>query len=205
MMEKPDTYLTIKENSRGLYKEKGSKFIALAYFVTTEDEIKAILNDLRKEYHDARHYCYAYRLGADKKKYRVNDDGEPSNSAGPPILGQIKANNLTNIVIFVIRYFGGKLLGVGGLVNAYKTAAAEAVKNTKTVRKTIGDIYDITFGYAVLSNVMRFIEKEKLKIINQTFETNCTIRIKVRLSKSASLRKRIEKSPEVKIKYICTD
>ena len=157
---------------------------------------------MRKEYHDARHYCYAYQLGADKKKFRANDDGEPANSAGQPILGQIKSNNLTNVVVIVIRYFGGKLLGVSGLIIAYRTAAADALSNTKIITKTIRDLYELTFAYTIINDVMRLIEEEKLTIVKQTFETDCTIRIGVRLSKSEAIKKRIEKSPEVTIKYI---
>lgn len=201
-MKIPDTYLTIEGKGEGLYKEKGSKFIALAYPVTTEDEIKVILASLRKEYHDARHYCWAYRLEADKKKFRVNDDGEPANSAGQPILGQIKSNNLTNIVVIVIRYFGGKLLGVGGLINAYRTAAADALSDTKIITKTVNDFYELTFAYTIINDVMRLIEEEKLTIVKQTFEADCTIKIGVRQSKSEAIKKRIEKSQEVTIKYI---
>ena len=201
-MKTPDTYLTINDKGEGLYKEKGSKFIALAFPVTTDDEIKVILANLRKEYHDARHYCYAYQLGADKKKFRVNDDGEPTNSAGQPILGQINSNNLTNIVVVVIRYFGGKLLGVGGLINAYRTAAANALSDTKIITKTVNDLYELTFAYTIINDVMRLIEEEKLTIVEQTFEADCTIRIGVRLSKSEVIKKRIDKSREVKIKYI---
>lgn len=201
-MKTPDTYLTIECKGEGLYKEKGSKFIALAYPVTTEDEIKPILANLRKEYHDARHYCYAYQLGVDKKKFRANDDGEPVNSAGQPIFGQIKSNNLTNVVVIVIRYFGGKLLGVGGLVNAYRTAAADALSHAKIINKTVSDLYELTFAYTIINDIMRLIEEEKLTIVKQTFEANCTIRIGVRLGKSEAIKKRIEKSPEVTIKYI---
>ena len=203
-MKITDTYLTIEGKGEGLYKEKGSKFIALAYPVTTEDEIKPILANLRKEYHDARHYCYAYQLGTDKKKYRANDDGEPANSAGQPILGQIKSNNLTNVVVIVIRYFGGKLLGVGGLINAYRTAAADALSDTIIINKTVNDLYELTFAYTIINDVMRLIEEEKLTIVKQTFEADCTIRIGVRLSKSEAIKKRIEKSSEVTIKYIST-
>ena len=201
-MKIPDTYLTIKGKGEGLYKEKGSKFIALAYPVTTEDEIKVILASLRKEYHDARHYCWAYRLGADKKKFRVNDDGEPANSAGQPILRQIKSNNLTNVVVIVIRYFGGKLLGVGGLINAYRTAAADALSDTKIITKTVNDFYELTFAYTIINDVMRLIEEEKLTIVEQTFKADCTIKIGVRLGKSEAIKKRIDKSQEVTIKYI---
>ena len=205
LMKIPDTYLTIESKGEGLYKEKGSKFIALAYPVTTEDEIKIILADLRKEYHDARHYCWAYQLGIDKKKFRVNDDGEPTNSAGQPILGQIKSNNLTNIAVIVIRYFGGKLLGVGGLINAYRTAAADALSDTKIIKKTVNDLYELTFDYTLLNVVMRLIEEEKLTIVEQTFKADCKLRIGIRLSKSEAIKKRIDKSPEVTIKYISRD
>lgn len=201
-MKKTDTYKTITNKSEGLYKEKGSKFIAVAYPVSSEDEIKLILADLRKEYHNARHHCYAYRLGNDKKKFRANDDGEPSNSAGKPILGQIRSKELTNVLVVVIRYFGGTLLGVGGLINAYKTAAADALSHTKTVQKTVDDIYDLIFGYPILNNVMKLIDEKKLRIINQTFKVDCTIRIGVRLGESETIRKRIEKSPDITIKYI---
>ena len=201
-MKTPDTYHTINDKGEGLYKEKGSKFIALAYPVKTEDEIKVILANLRKEYHDARHYCYAYRLGADKKKFRANDDGEPANSAGQPILGQIKSNNLTNVLVVVIRYFGGKLLGIGGLINAYRTAAADALSDTKIITRTVNDLYELTFAYTIINDVMRLIEEENLTIVEQTFEADCTIRISVKLSKSEVIKKRIDKSQEVKIKYI---
>jgi len=204
-MKTPDTYLTIEGKGEGLYKEKGSKFIALAYPVTTEDEIKVILANLRKEYHDARHYCWAYQLGADKNKFRTYDDGEPSNSAGPPILGQIRSNNLTNIVVIVIRYFGGKLLGVGGLINAYRTAAADALSHAKIINKTVYDLFELTFAYTIINDVMRLIEEEKLTIVKQTFEADCTIRIGVRLGKSEAIKKRIEKSSDVTIKYISRD
>jgi len=201
-MKIPDTYLTIESKGEGLYKEKGSKFIALAYPVASKDEIKVILADLRKEYHDARHYCWAYQLGADRKEFRANDDGEPANSAGQPILGQIKSNNLTNVVVIVIRYFGGKLLGVGGLINAYRTAASDALSHTKIINKTVYDLYELTFAYTIINDVMRLIEEEKLTIVKQTFKADCNIRIGVRLSKSEVIKKRIDKSPEVKIKYI---
>jgi len=201
-MKIPDTYLTIEGKSEGLYKEKGSKFIALAYPVSSEDEIKLILSGLRKEYHDARHYCYAYRLGADKKKFRANDDGEPANSAGQPILGQIKSNNLTNVVVIVIRYFGGKLLGVSGLINAYRTAAADALSHTRIINKTVSDLYELTFAYTIINDIMRLIEEEKLTIVKQTFEADCTIIISVRLGKSEAIKKRIEKSSAITIKYI---
>ena len=142
-----DTYYTISAPSEGLFKDRGSRFIALAYPVTTEKEIKEIQVSLRKKYHDARHHCYAYRLGYDKSVYRVNDDGEPSGTAGKPIFGQIQSKDLTNIFIVVIRYFGGTLLGVSGLINAYRSAAADAIEHAQIIQKTIMDLYEISFEY----------------------------------------------------------
>ena len=130
-----DNYLSIEKRSEGIYKDRGSKFLAFAFPVYQEDEIKDILAELRKEYHDARHHCYAYRLGASKEIYRVNDDGEPSSSAGKPIFGQIQSNDLSNILIVVVRYFGGTLLGVGGLINAYRSAAADALINASIIER----------------------------------------------------------------------
>ncbi|PLX14682.1 MAG: YigZ family protein, partial [Marinilabiliales bacterium] len=137
MEEFVDQYLTISKPSEGLFKDRGSKFLAFAYPVSSEEEIKAFQEQLRSDYHDARHHCYAYMLGPKKENYRANDDGEPSSTAGKPILGQIRSFDLTNILIVVIRYFGGTKLGVGGLINAYKTAAEEALKNAKIIRKTL--------------------------------------------------------------------
>ena len=132
-MSTADKYLTIEKNSDGIFKDRGSKFLAFAYPVSSPEEIKIILAELRKKYHDARHHCYAYMLGAEKETYRSNDDGEPSSSAGKPILGQIQSNNLSNILIVVVRYFGGTLLGVGGLINAYRSAAADAIRNANII------------------------------------------------------------------------
>jgi len=146
-----DSYRTIEGPSKGLFRDRGSRFIALAYPVRTTDEIKSILEELRKEYHDARHHCYAYMLGPDRQVWRANDDGEPSGSAGRPIMGQINSHELTDILIVVVRYFGGTLLGVSGLINAYKTAAADAISNASIVERRVHVSLRITFPYLVIN------------------------------------------------------
>ena len=172
-------FRTISSISKGLYKEKGSKFIALAYPVTNENDIKNILEELRKEYHDARHHCYAWCLGDDREHQRANDDGEPSSSAGKPILGQINAHNLTNILIVVIRYFGGTLLGVGGLINAYREAASDAIQNNKITEVKVYEIYKLSFEYPLMNNVMTIIKWHKLDQFDQDFALSCSVRVRV--------------------------
>ncbi len=188
-----DTYQTISAKSEGIYKEKGSKFIALAYHVTSEEEVKDILVSLRKEYHDARHHCYAYAIGFKGEHWRANDDGEPSGTAGRPIYGQIQSFNLTNVLIVVIRYFGGTKLGVSGLINAYKTSAADALQQAEVVTKTINDIYRISFGYLAMNDIMKLIKEENLNIMEQNFDTSCFVTIGVRQSKTQSVLGKIEK------------
>lgn len=188
-----DTYQTISAKSEGLYKEKGSKFIALAYPVTSEDEVKEILASLRKEYHDARHHCYSYVIGFKGEHWRANDDGEPSGTAGRPIYGQIQSFNLTNVLIVVIRYFGGTKLGVSGLINAYKTSAADALEQSKIVVKTINDIYRISFGYLAMNDIMKLVKEENLNIMEQNFDTSCFVTVGVRQSKTQTVLGKIEK------------
>ncbi len=175
-----DSYKTIEAKTEGLYKEKGSKFIAFAFPVYTEDEIKNILEDLRGKYYDARHHCYAYRLGADKLRFRANDDGEPSSTGGKPILGQIVSNDLTNILIVVVRYFGGIKLGVSGLINAYRTAAADALAPTVVVEKTEDEVIKIKFSYGVLNDVMRIIKDIEPAILERNFELECYMTLALR-------------------------
>lgn len=193
MFGKSDEYKTIKTKSEGLYKEKGSKFIAFGFPVKSEDEIKAILLELRKKYYDARHHSYAYRLGPDKKKYRSNDDGEPSGSAGKPILGQLHSFDLTDSLIVVIRYFGGTKLGVSGLMNAYRTAAREAIGNTSIITKTEQELCQIKFEYVKLNDVMKIIKDDKPEIIFQEFEMNCQMTLSIRVSKSEMLISKLKK------------
>lgn len=199
-----DTYKTIGGKSEGLYKEKGSKFIALAFHVTSEDEIKEIQSMLRKDYHDARHHCYAYIIGFKGEHYRANDDGEPSGTAGRPIHGQIVSKGLTNTLIVVIRYFGGTKLGVSGLINAYKTAAAEALDHAQIVTKTVNDIYKITFDYLAMNDIMKLVKEENLILMEQNFDTSCFITIGVRQSRTESVLGKIEQIDSAIANFIKT-
>ncbi|MEH0156944.1 YigZ family protein [Limibacter armeniacum] len=175
-----DSYLTLEGISEGLYKEKGSKFIAYAHRVRTEDDVKEIIQDYRKQYYDARHWCYAYILGADKIKFRANDDGEPSNSAGTPILNQIRSKELTDTLVVVIRYFGGTKLGVPGLINAYKTSTAEALDNAEIITEYLQKYINIRFEYPQMNDVMKVAKNFDLDFSNQTFEMDCQIKFWVR-------------------------
>jgi len=174
-----DLYKTVKSASEGLYKEKGSKFIALAYPVKNEDEIDLHLSALRKEYHDASHHCFAWRLGADKEHYRINDDGEPSGSAGKPIYGQLLKRELSDILVVVIRYFGGTLLGVGGLINAYRSAASDALDHSEIIDVKVFNQISLEFGYAQIDRVMKTVKKFQLEIDNQHFDLECKLNVKV--------------------------
>jgi uncharacterized YigZ family protein len=175
-----DTYLTLAGESESLYKEKGSKFLGFAFPVSDEDDIKEKLDALRKKYYDARHHCYAYMLGRDQEQFRANDDGEPNHSAGDPILGQIRSNNLTNVLIVVIRYFGGTKLGVGGLISAYKTAAAEAIDANEIITEIVTKTIKFTFDYLDMNDVMRLIKDYDLDIKSQDFDNTCKMAVKVR-------------------------
>jgi uncharacterized YigZ family protein len=175
-----DTYLTLAGESESLYKEKGSKFLGFAFPVSDEDDIKEKLDALRKKYYDARHHCYAYMLGRDQEQFRANDDGEPNHSAGDPILGQIRSNNLTNVLIVVIRYFGGTKLGVGGLISAYKTAAAEAIDANEIITEIVTKTIKFTFDYLDMNDVMRLIKDYDLDIKSQDFDNTCKMAVNVR-------------------------
>jgi len=170
-----DKYLSIKEKSEGLYKEKGSKFLAFAYPVADEDSVKDILNNLKKQYYDARHHCYAYIIGADASQYRANDDGEPNHSAGDPILGQIRSLELTNTLVVVVRYFGGTKLGVSGLINAYKTSAAQALAKAQIIDIEVTQLITLKFIYPETNEVMKLVGNHNIKISNQEFAADCTI------------------------------
>jgi uncharacterized YigZ family protein len=175
-----DTFKTIFTSANGIYKEKGSKFMAFAIPVITVDEVKEIVKSYRKEYYDARHVCYAYTLGAERKEWRANDDGEPSGTAGLPILGQINSRELTNILIIVVRYFGGILLGTSGLNTAYKEAAADALNQAKIIEKTVDCEFDIQFEYLLMNDVMRIIKDSNVLILDQTFDNNCSMKLSIR-------------------------
>lgn len=194
-----DTFLTLKHESEGFFKEKGSKFLAFAYPVVDEDEIKIKLEFLRKKYFDARHHCYGYMLGKDQEFFRANDDGEPNHSAGDPILGQIRSHQLTNVLIVVVRYFGGTKLGVGGLIQAYKTAASEAILNNEVITAIVKKKLLLKFDYIAMNDVMKMIKDYDLEILDQTFDNICRIELRVRESLFSELTDKIEGLEQVEI------
>ena len=187
------TYRTIAKESEGLYKEKGSRFIALAYPVRTEEEVKQHVADVKKKYYDARHHCYAYILGANKDAYRMNDDGEPSGTAGRPIHGQLLSKDLTDTLIIVIRYFGGIKLGVSGLINAYKTAAKDALDNNTIVEKFVEEDYQLRFPPLSMNKVMQLLKRETVKITDQQYDTDCIIRFTVQKRDADNLLEALRK------------
>ena len=202
-MTEKDTYKTINTSTEAiLFKEKNSKFFGYAFPVTSEDNVKSYINKLKKEHHSARHWCYAYQIGTENISYRTNDDGEPSNSSGMPIYGQMQSFNVTNILIVVVRYFGGVKLGVGGLINAYKTTAQLTLEASKILEKTINVDYLITFDYKNMNTVMRIIKEKKLKIVNQKLEMNCQITISVRKKDALQVFKIFDNLFEIGIKKI---
>ncbi|MCR5247215.1 MAG: YigZ family protein [Paludibacteraceae bacterium] len=188
-----DKYLTINAPSEGLYKEKGSKFIAFAVPVSNVEQIKTILEEKRKEHHDARHVCYAYILGVDKADYRSNDDGEPSGTAGRPILGSLLSAGVTNVMIAVVRYFGGTKLGTSGLINAYKVASADALENAEIVEKTVDEEIHISFDYLVMNDVMKIIKDVAPQVMSQQFDNNCNMVLSIRKGDAPNLIERLKK------------
>ncbi|MFC2136666.1 IMPACT family protein [Bacteroidota bacterium] len=200
-----ETYKTIKDPSEGLYKEKGSKFLSFAYPLNNEEEFKIIKTNIGQKFHDARHRCYAYRIGYDKAIYRSNDDGEPSNTAGKPILGQIKSFDLTNILIYVVRYFGGTLLGVGGLINAYKLSANDAIKNAIIIEKTIKDTYRIDFKYNSMNLIMRILKENNIQQFNQVFEMNCSLCFSIKKSDKEKILDKFNKIDDIELQYLYTN
>lgn len=194
-----DTYKTISNPAEGLYKDKGSKFIAYAYPVTSEEQIKEIVQAIKKEHYSARHHCYAWRLGHDKLLFRANDDGEPSSTAGKPILGQIQSFDLTNILIVVVRYFGGTLLGVSGLINAYRNAALDAINQAEIVEKLVEKQLLIEFDYGVMNDVMKLFKDEKLPQVDPQFDLRCRISTHIRLSELSRIEEGLNKIEGLKI------
>ncbi|MEP0212146.1 MAG: YigZ family protein [Cellulophaga sp.] len=185
MNKEKDTYLTIDNPSPEiLYKDRKSKFFGYVFPITTEDDVKPIIEELKKQHHTANHVCYAWQLGTDNVRYRANDDGEPNNSAGLPIYGQIQAYDLTNVLVAVARIFGGTKLGVGGLISAYRTAAQIALDEAEIKKKIITQLYTLTFDYKDMNSVMRVIKQKKLDIVSQKLEANCTYVISVRKTKA---------------------
>ena len=189
-----DEYFTIKDNiSEGFYSEKRSKFLAFAFHVTTEEEIKEIVSEYRKKYYDARHVCWAYMLGAQRSEFRANDDGEPSSTAGKPILGQINKNELTDILIIVVRYYGGVNLGTSGLIVAYRTAAAEAIANAEIIKLYDEEVVTYDFPYVMMNDVMKIIKDMSPRIVSQTYDNTCEIQLSIRKSQAPLLKSRLEK------------
>ena len=192
-----DLYRTVEVVAEGLYKEKGSKFLAFVYPVATEEQIREIITGIKEKYYDARHHCYAWRLGAAKNHFRMNDDGEPSSTAGKPIFGQIQSFDLTNVLIVVVRYFGGTKLGVSGLINAYREAAA--IRNAVIVEKTVDEILRIRFSYLVLNDVMKVIKEENPEVLERNFELSCEMLLAIRRKELPKLIERLEKIDSLSI------
>ncbi len=200
MME--DIYKTIEGTAEGLYREKGSKFIAKAFHVDSEEEVKDVLTEVKKEYHDARHHCYAYRINPRRERTRSNDDGEPSGTAGKPILNQILSYELFDVLIVVVRYFGGTKLGVSGLIHAYKTASQDALENAKIVEKEIRDLYRLEFDYVRMNDVMRVVKSEDLVVKNQTFDNKCVLDLEIKLSTVQKSTNRLKSIRGVNLKKL---
>lgn len=189
-----DSYQTIsKVIGEGFYSEKRSKFFAFAHHVESADEVKEILSQYRKRYYDARHVCYAYMLGAERQEFRVNDDGEPSGTAGKPILGQINSYELTDVLIVVVRYYGGMNLGTGGLIVAYRTVAADAIAHSTIDSRLVEETIKYTFVYSMMNNVMRIVKEMSPRIIDQKFDNTCEITLCIRKSEAEQLRNRLKK------------
>ena len=194
-----DTYRTIRDLSEGYYTEKRSRFLSFALPVRTPDEVKTQVDAYRKKYYDARHVCWAYMLGPGRTAFRANDDGEPSSTAGKPILGQINSNNLTDILIIVVRYFGGIELGTSGLIVAYRTAAAEAIAAARIEERTIDETITITFEYPHLNSVMRIVKEDKPDVLTQSFELTCEMTLRIRQSRMDALKSRLLKVDSLRI------
>jgi uncharacterized YigZ family protein len=186
-----DTYRSIAAPSKGIYKELGSKFLAFAYPVETEEAARRVLEEVRKEYFDARHHCYAWRLGRTGEPYRMNDDGEPSSTAGRPIHGQLLSNELSDILVVVVRYFGGTKLGVPGLIRAYRSATQDAIANAEIIEKVAGETLTVTFDYLQMNDVMKVLKDMDITPLNQQFDLRCTLTARVRLSRIEEFRKQL--------------
>ena len=199
-----DTYKMLSQPGEGLYKEKGSKFIATAFTVNSEDDVKRALAEVKKKYYDARHHCYAYIIGPDKCCFRSSDDGEPSGTAGKPILNQILSKDVTNVCVIVVRYFGGIKLGVSGLINAYKTAARDALDNATIVEKTVDEVYSLEFPYALMNDVMRVMKEEGIEQLNPHFEMDCYLEFSTRKSEADRIVTKFKNIFGVTVNYLKT-
>jgi uncharacterized YigZ family protein len=199
-----DTYKTIKSPAEGLYKEKGSRFVSVAIPISEVESVKIIIDKIRKEHREARHHCYAYIIGHDRNTWRVNDDGEPSGTAGRPIMGQINSFGLTNLIIVVSRYFGGTLLGVSGLINAYRKSAESALQNAEIIERTLQEYYEIAYPYAVMNDVMKILKDESIEQSKQSFALECRILINFRVSAKEKILHRLSRIEGLESRYIET-
>ncbi|RWU10246.1 IMPACT family protein [Pedobacter chitinilyticus] len=199
-----DTYQTITQTSEGIFRDKGSKFIAYTYPIKLEADVKEIITKLRTEHPKARHFCWALRLSPDRNVFKLNDDGEPSGTAGRPILNTLLSADVTNILVVVVRYFGGTLLGVPGLINAYKNATVEALNASEIITKTVNDVYELEFDYLMMNDVMRTMKEEQLNIIQQNFDTYCSLTFEVRKANLNLVIKKLDKIEGLKITYLGT-
>ncbi|MFC5284802.1 IMPACT family protein [Pedobacter alpinus] len=199
-----DTYQTIAKPSEGVFKDKGSKFIAYAYPFQSEIGLKETIQELKTEHPKARHHCYAYRLSPDRTVFRVNDDGEPAGTAGRPILNTLLSKDITNVLVVVVRYFGGTLLGVPGLINAYKTATEDAINQAVIIQKTVQNVYQISFDYSQMNDVMKLIKEENLAAFDQSFDLACEIKLAINQSEINRIIGKLEALDHLKIKYLHT-
>ena len=200
-----DRYQTVKTISEGIFRDKGSKFIAYVFPISSPEGIKPIIQQLKDEHPKARHFCWALRVSTDRSQFKLNDDGEPSGTAGRPILNTLLSANLTNVLVVVVRYFGGTLLGVPGLINAYKNATMAALQTNEIIEKTVNDIYEISFPYLAMNEVMRILKEEKLTVLGQQFDTNCLVKFEVRKSSLNLVLGKLDKIELIKVKYISTN
>lgn len=199
-----DIYKTISAPAEGVFRDKGSKFIAYAFPITEEEVVREHLAEVRALHPKARHHCWAYRLSPDRQVFRINDDGEPSGSAGRPILNMLLSYDVTNVFVVVVRYFGGTLLGVPGLINAYKTATKEALDAAEIIEKTVNDVYRVEFDYLAMNDVMRVVKEENLHVLNQEFDNECKLVFELRQNEAAKVVGRMEKIDGVLIQYLRT-
>lgn len=199
-----DTYKTITKPAEGVFRDRGSKFIGYAYPIRSEEEVKGIIQQLKSEHPKARHHCWALRLSPDRNVFRINDDGEPSGTAGRPILNTLLSQDLTNVLLVVVRYFGGTLLGVPGLINAYKTAAQKALTTAEVIEKTVNDQYQLRFDYLQLNAVMKVIKDEEIAVLSQHMDNNCEMIIEIRQGTVNRLLAILEKIPNLQTQYLRT-
>jgi len=199
-----DTFKTIRTPSEGIFKDRGSKFLAYAYPIKQENEVKPLVENLKKEHFKAVHHCFAYRLGIDRSNFRVNDDGEPSGTAGKPIFNTLLSQEITNILVVVVRYFGGTLLGVPGLINAYKCATIEALAMADIIEKTVNDVYIVSFEFVQMNDIMKVVKEFSLKIRNQTYDNQCTMELEFRKTLTNQLIGKFEKIDGIVVEYLMT-